>query len=124
MSNQYRQHGYLMIESMVTISIIALLAGVLSTVMYTAGKGNRQLWARQQALHAVEAQLDCLTRTAVPLPEEEFKRLWPDFASAIEFTPGTGPNKGLEYAAVTVTGRVSRKNIRVTGQRYIPQRDQ
>ena len=122
--NKHRQHGWLMIEVLVTIWILVMLTGALTAVTLTAGKGNRQLWARQQALYAVEAQLDCLTHAAAPLPAEEFERLWPGFVSAIEFAPGTGPNEGLEYATVTVTGRVSKKDIRVTGQRYIPRRDQ
>ena len=119
-----RQHGWLMIEVLVTISIMVMLAGALTAVMLSAGKANRYLWARQQALAAVEAQLDCLSRVAAPLPAEEFERLWPNFASAIEFTPGLGPTEGLECVEVTVTGRVNTKNISVTGRRYILKRDQ
>lgn len=117
-----RQCGWLMIEVLVTISILLMLAGALGAVVFSAGKANRKLWALQQAQAAVEAQLDCMSRAAVPLPAEEFERLWPGFSYTIETVAGSGPTEGLERVEVTVTGRIHNRLISVTGQRYISKR--
>ena len=119
MSLKRRQNGWLMIEVMVTISILLMLAGALAAVVFSAGKANKKLWALQQAQTAVEAQLDCLTYVAAPLPAEEFERLWPGFSCTIESVVGSGSTEGLERVEVTVTGRVHNRPISVTGQRYI-----
>lgn len=113
-----------MIEVLVTLTLLATLAGVLTAVLLSAGKGNRILWARQQALAAVEAQLDCLSAGGEPLGAEVFERLWPDFEVSLDFVPGVGATDGLVCAEVTVAGRVQKKHISVTGRRYIPCREQ
>ena len=118
-----RQRGWLMIEVVVTVSILVLLGGAMTAVLLSAGNGNRMLWARQQAATAVEAQLDCLTQSGAALPAGEFERLWPDLACTIDSVGGEGPTAGLERVAVTVTGRVKTKTIAVTGQRYIVRRE-
>lgn len=119
MQKQRRHNGWLMVETLTAISILVMLAGVLAALMYSAGKGNRMLWARQQAAAAVEAQLDCLSRSGAALPTEAFERLWPDLACTIETAPGDGAAAGLTIAEVTVTGRVKTKIISVTGRRYL-----
>lgn len=123
MNSRQRQHGWLMVEMVVALFVIFTLTAALTTITLTAGKGNRMLWARRQALAAAEAQLDCLTQSGAPLPEAEFKRLWPSFDCTIEIVAGTGSTAQLQRAQVTVAGRVNKKKICVTKQRYIIERE-
>lgn len=118
MNMRQRQNGWLMVEVVVSLVVLATLAGSLIAITLSAGNGNRMLWARQQALAAVEAQLDCLTQSGLPLPQTEFERLWPRFDWSMEKT-SVGPAAGLNRVDITVTGRVNKKVIRVSGRRYI-----
>jgi type II secretory pathway pseudopilin PulG len=102
MRHKRRQCGWLMIEVLVTISILVLLAGALTGVMLSAGKGNRMLRSKQQALAAVAAQLDCLSHAGAPLPKEESERLWPNFSCTIIIVSGDGLTELLECGEGTV----------------------
>ena len=123
MKKQRRQHGWVMIELLTTLSVLVILTGGMAAVLNGAGRVNRILWARQQARVAIEAHLDSLTHTAKPLPPEEFERLWPNFKCAVEYVSGDGPTERLRLATVTLTARVDSKTICLTGKRYLPEQE-
>lgn len=117
------KHGWMMVEMVVAMLVLGTLAGVLAAVNLSAAAGNRKLWFRTQAAVALEAQLDCLTQTGLPLPTEEFQRLWPSFEATVQTHAGQADTTGLVRVEVTITGRLDHNTIRIRGQRYMPERE-
>ena len=117
-----RQNGWLTIEVLVTIAVIVVLMGTIAAAVITAGKGNRRLWAKQQAILAAEAQLDCLTAAGAALPQEQFERLWPGFSYEIR-TLNTAAADGLEHVEVVVTESAGARPARAAAARMLPKRE-
>ncbi len=113
----HSRRGWLMVDLMVTLAVLLALTGAMAAIAHSAGRANRVLWAKQQAIAAVEAQLDCLTLTGAPLPKAELTRLWPGVTITVTLTPVEAA--GLVRAEATAAYRVKTRTTTVTGCRYI-----
>ncbi|GAJ03972.1 unnamed protein product, partial [marine sediment metagenome] len=69
--------GFFITEIVVASAILAILLVGLALSLYGFAKFNRYQLVRQQCIAAVQAELDSITITGKPIPDEDFKRLWP-----------------------------------------------
>ena len=114
-----KRNGWIMIEMIVALGILALLSVGLAGSMPALGRFNKAQLATQQCLSAAQAQLDCMTVTDKPIENKEFERLWPRVELSIEKTPGIGDWKGLTLVKVITTANAwPKKTVTVSLCRY------
>ena len=68
---------------------------------------------------AAQAELDSITTTGKPIPDEDFKRLWPKLGVNIKRSAGTGQWQAMTLVEVTATGKSFNKEVNVQLARYI-----
>ena len=95
-----------------------LLAGVAFSLNGIV-KFNRYQLIRQQCIAAAQAELDSLTAMGRPIPDEDFKRLWPELNISIEEKAGTDQWQGMKLVKVTASGKSFRKQVQIKLSRYI-----
>ena len=115
--DKYR--GFLAVEMTIALTILGLLVVGLALSMNVIVRFNRHQLVRQQCIAAIQAQLDSIAATGEPVPDEEFKRLWPKLDISIEQSPGQGQWQSMKLVKVTSTGKSFRKDIMVSLSRYI-----
>ena len=69
--------GFFLTEIIVASGILGILLVGLAMSMFGFAKFNRYQLVRQQCIAAAQAELDSITATSKPIPDEDFKRLWP-----------------------------------------------
>ena len=111
--------GFLITEIIVASAIIGMLLVSLAMSMYGFAKFNRYQLVRQQCIAAAQAELDCITITSKPIPDEDFKRLWPKLDVNIKNSAGTGQWQGLSLVEVTTNGMSYSKEVKVKLSRYV-----
>jgi len=114
-----KHSGYLLTELMVTLIVLGMLLAVLALSLNGFAKFNNYQLVRQQCISAAQAELDSIAVTAAPIPEEDFKRLWPGLAVSIQQSPGVGQWNGAKLVSVTVTGSSFKKEVEIQINRYI-----
>lgn len=114
-----KYRGFLAVEMTIALAILGLLIVGLALSMNVIVRFNRHQLVRQQCIAAIQAQLDSIAATGKPVPEEEFKRLWPKLNISIEQSPGQGQWQSMKLVKVTATGKSFRKEILVNLSRYI-----
>jgi hypothetical protein len=82
-------------------------------------KFNRYQLVRQRCIAAAQAQLDSLSVTGKPIPQEDVMRLWPGLTVSVHESRGTGQWQGTRLARVTAAGTSFRKEVTVSLSRYI-----
>jgi hypothetical protein len=87
--------------------------------MYGFAKFNRYQLVRQQCTAAAQAQLESITTTGKPIPNADFKRLWPKLDINIKSSAGTDQWQGLSLVEVTANGMSYNKEVKVSLARYI-----
>ena len=65
------------------------------------------------------AELDSITTTGKPIPDEDLKRLWPKLDINIKSSAGTGQWQGMSLIEVTANGMSYSKEVKVTLARYV-----
>ncbi len=111
--------GFFITEVIVASAILGIILVGLATSMYGFAKFNRYQLVRQQCISATVAQLDSITTTGKPIPNEDFKRLWPKLGVNIKRSPGTGQWQAMTLVEVTATGKSFNKEVNVQLARYI-----
>jgi hypothetical protein len=87
--------------------------------LYGFGKFNRYQLVRQQCTSVAQAQLDSIAATGKPIPDEDFKRLWPKLNVSVEESAGAGQWKGMRFVEVTASGiGLREKEVKVRLSRY------
>jgi type II secretory pathway pseudopilin PulG len=114
-----KRSGWITLELVVAIGVLMAIIAALGSILYSSGKYNRMLWARQQCIAAGQEQLDCIAKTGHPIPSTDFERLWPGIQCALEFTPGTGSWDALRLVRVQLHTRVRNKTVEVLCSRYL-----
>jgi len=114
-----RRRGWTLVEAVISISVLSLMLGGITTVLHLAGKSNRYMLLRQRCIAAAQAQLDSVSATGAAVGDEDFRRLWPGLKSSVERRAGRGQWEGLQLVRVTVTGRAGDKTVSVKLARYI-----
>jgi type II secretory pathway pseudopilin PulG len=111
--------GFLMVEIIVALTILAMLLAGMAFSLNGMAKFNRYQLIRQQCIAAAQAQLDSLTATGRSISGEDFSRLWPGLKVSIKETEGTGQWRGLKLVEVTASGKSFRKQVQIRLARYI-----
>lgn len=111
--------GFFITEIVVALSILAILLVGLALSLYGFAKFNRYQLVRQQCIAAAQAELDSITITGKPIPDEDFKRLWPKLGVNIKKSAGTGQWQAMTLVEVTATGKSFNKEVNVQLARYI-----
>ena len=111
--------GFLLTEMIVAGTILGLITGVLALSLYTFSRFNHYQLITQHCIAAAQAQLDSITATGKPIPDEDFQRLWPKLTISVERSAGTGQWEDMNLAKVTATGQSYRKKIEIQVSRYV-----
>ncbi|MBA7705524.1 hypothetical protein ES703_114355 [subsurface metagenome] len=120
MSGKNKKYGgFFITEIVVASAILAILLVGLALSLYGFAKFNRYQLVRQQCISAAQAELDSITITGTPIPDEDFKRLWPKLGVNIKKSAGTGQWQGMKLVEVTATGKSFNKEVKVQLARYI-----
>ena len=111
--------GFLLIEILTASAILGIILVSLALSLDGFAKFNRYQMVRQRCIAAAQAQLDSLTVTGRPIPDEDVRRLWPKLSVTIEKSEGTGQWEGMKLVEVTTSGRSFYKQVKVKLSRYI-----
>ena len=111
--------GYFITEITVASAIFGLLFVGLALSLYGFAKFNRYQLVRQQCIAAAQAELDSITITGKPIPDEDFKRLWPKLGVNIKSSAGTGQWQAMTLVEVTANGMSFSKEVKVQLARYV-----
>lgn len=114
-----RNSGFLLTEMIVSAAILGLITTALALSLYTFSRLNHYHLITQHCIAAAQAQLDSITATSKPIPDEDFQRLWPKLTISVERSPGTGQWKGMNLARVTATGKSYRTKVKIQLSRYV-----
>lgn len=114
-----RYAGFLLTEIMVSLTVLGILLAGLALSLHGFAKFNRYQLVRQHCIAAAQAQLDSITATGKPIPDEDFKRLWPKLNVSIEDSAGIGQWKGMRLVKVTTSGNSFDKKVEIELCRYI-----
>ena len=120
MSDKNRKYGgFLLIEITIAFSILGILLIGMALSLHGFAKFNRYQLVRQRCISAAQAELDSITIMDKPIPDEDFKRLWPKLGVNIKKSAGTGQWQGMKLVEVTATGKSFNKEVNVQLARYI-----
>ena len=112
--------GFLLTKMLVATAVMGLILTGLALAMNGFAKFNRYQLVRQRCIAAALAQLDGITATGKPIPQEDFQRLWPNLATSVSSSPGAGQWEAMTLIEVTATGKSFRKDVKVRLNRYVP----
>jgi len=111
--------GFFITEIVVASAILAILLVGLALSLYGFAKFNRYQLVRQQCISAAQAELDSITITGKPIPDEDFKQLWPKLGVNIKSSAGTGQWQSMTLVEVTANGMSYSKEVKVQLARYV-----
>lgn len=111
--------GFFITEITVASAILGILLVGLALSLYGFAKFNRYQLVRQQCIAAAQAELDSITITGKPIPDEDFKRLWPKLGVNIKSSAGTGQWQSMRLVEVTANGMSFSKEVKVQLARYV-----
>ena len=111
--------GFFITEIIIASAILGLLLVGLALSLYGFAKFNRYQLVRQQCIAAAQAELDSITITGKPIPDEDFKRLWPKLGVNIKSSAGTGQWQAMRLVEVTANGMSFSKEVKVQLARYV-----
>ena len=111
--------GFFLTEIIVASGILGILLVGLAMSMFGFAKFNRYQLVRLQCIAAAQAELDSITATGKPIPDEDFKRLWPKLEVNLESSVGANQWQGLSLVEVTTKGMSYNKEVKVKLARYV-----
>jgi len=111
--------GFFITEFTIASAIFGILLVGLALSLYGFAKFNRYQLVRQQCIAAAQAELDSITITGKPIPDEDFKRLWPKLGVNIKSSAGTGQWQAMTLVEVTANGMSFSKEVKVQLARYV-----
>ena len=117
--NNKKYGGFFITEIVVASAILAILLVGLALSLYGFAKFNRYQLVRQQCIAAAQAELDSITITGKPIPDEDFKRLWPKLGVNIKSSAGTRQWQAMTLVEVTANGMSFSKEVKVQLARYV-----
>ena len=114
-----RYGGFLLTEIIVPLTIMAMLISGLAFSLNGLAKFNRYQLIRQQCIAAAQAELDSITATGKPIPDEDVRRIWPQISISIDKSAGNNQWQGMELVNVTANGGSYRKEVKIQLSRYV-----
>ena len=122
MSGKYRKYGgFLWTEAAVALIVLGVILVSFALLLDGFRKFNSYQLVRQHCIAAAAAQLDSITATGEPVPDEDIVRLWPKLNVSVKKSPGTGPWQQMTLVEVTACGRSFNNEVKVRLSRYISQ---
>jgi type II secretory pathway pseudopilin PulG len=115
--------GFFITEIGVASALLAILLVGLALSLHGFAKFNRYQLVRQQCIAAAQAELDSIGTTGKPIPEDDFKRLWPKLSINIRKSAGTGQWQGTTLIEITASGKSYSKDVAVQLSRYILEKE-
>ncbi len=120
MSGKNRKYaGFLLIEIIVAMAVLGILLVGLALSLDGFRRFNRYQLVRQRCTAAAQAELESITATGKPIPEEDFKRLWPKLRVSTKQSAGSGQWEGMKLVEVTASGKSFRREVKVRLCRYV-----
>lgn len=120
MSCKNRKYGgFLLTELIVSLIVLSALFVGLALSLHGFTKFNRYQLVRQRCIAAARAELDSITATGKPIPDEHFKQLWPKLSVSIKESAGTGQWQGTKLVEVTTNGISFRNQVKIQLSRYV-----
>ena len=111
--------GYLLVEIIVSISVLGFLIVAFALSLNGFSRFNRFQLVRQQCTAAAQAQLDSIATMGKPVPDEEFQRLWPKLSVSVKQSDGTGQWQGLNLIEAEANGMAFSQPVKVRLSRYM-----
>ena len=111
--------GWIMVETVVALTILVMLLASLSLAEQTARRFNAIQLARQRCTAAGQAELDSIAATGEPIAEAELARLWPGIRAEIARSPGRGEWAALTRVKVTAEAVADGRQVKVELARYV-----
>jgi type II secretory pathway pseudopilin PulG len=119
---QTRNNGWMIIEMIVSLSVLTILLAGFTMTQAGSRELNSFQMVRQRCIAAAQAQLDSIAARGEGLNSAEVQRLWPNVKTVINETPGQGNWVGLTLVEVTATGKSFSRTVQVKFVRYIVKR--
>ena len=114
-----KRGGFFITEITVASAILGILLVGLALSLYGFAKFNRYQLVRQQCIAAAQAELDSIAIMGKPIPDEDFKRLWPKLDVNVKSTAGTGQWQEITLVEVTAKGKSFNKEVKVQLAGYV-----
>ena len=114
-----RSGGFIFAEITVSLTVMAMLLAGLALSLNGIAKFNRYQLVRLQCIAVAQAELDSITATGKPIPDEDVRRIWPQISVSIEKSAGDDQWQGMELVNVTASGRNFRKEVIIELSRYV-----
>jgi type II secretory pathway pseudopilin PulG len=114
-----KYHGYVLMEIILAIFLLGVLITAFTMSLSGFARFNRFQLVRQQCISAAQAELDSITALGKPIPDEDFKRLWPKLNVSIKQTDGADQWQGLKFVEVQVNGLSFNQPVKIKLSRYI-----
>ena len=111
--------GFLITELVVTLAVLCTILTCFAVLLGNIRDLGRYNLCRQHCTQAAIAQLDSISVTGKPLPDDKLKNLWNEVTTQIEITGGTEQWQGLKLVKVKSTAYLGKKEIAVELARYI-----
>ena len=115
----HRSGGWVLVEAIVSLSLLGIVAGILAITQNEAGRFNAAQLARQRCVAAAQAQLDSISADGKELPPDEVSRLWPGLKTQVTRSPGQGQWQGLTLVRVQADGTARDRPVSVKLARYV-----
>lgn len=117
-----RTTGFIFTELIVSITVLGILMVCLGLALHSFRQFNHYQWMRQRCMAAAQAQLDYLSATGQPLPDETAQGLWPRITTEVQTEAGQGQWLGLQRVEIKAHARSFRRRVCVTLSRYMEDR--
>jgi type II secretory pathway pseudopilin PulG len=117
--NNKRYDGFLVTEMTVALTVLGILLVGFALALHSFATFNRYQLVRQRCIAAAQAQLDSIAAIGKPIPDEDFKRLWPKLSVYIKKSVGNGQWQEMKLVEVTTKGKSFRNEVKIQLSRYI-----
>ena len=114
-----KNNGWIIVEIIAALSVLAVIMVCLSLSARTFGRLNSVQLQRQQCLSAAQAQLDSIAITGERIGKDDLDRLWDGVEISVDEEEGKNEWEGLKLVKVTVVGMAREREVKVELSRYI-----
>ena len=118
MNRHKKNNGWIIVEIIVALSVLAVIMVCLSLSARTFGRLNAVQLQRQQCLSAAQAQLDSIAITGERIGQDDLDRLWNGIEISVEEEEGKSEWEGLKLIRITAVGMVREREVKVELSRY------
>ena len=119
MNRHKKNNGWIIVEIIAALSVLAVIMVCLSLSARTFGRLNSVQLQRQQCLSAAQAQLDSIAITGERIGKDDLDRLWDGVEISVDEEEGKNEWEGLKLVKVTAVGMAREREVKVELSRYI-----